>query len=149
MPCFHEHNTVDYAWKSAEINPASAWVIAPFRAIGWVFDGAANWLQGVLNILQNPQLVLLHAATGGVFLSLLRNQYAVALVDDQVVYDFFFGRVVVLRAAKNELRNERQRQYLFDLPFCPKRSCFRCFNHLGFLDKICSHCYINVQSATF
>src|SRR5208282_5547080 len=115
--------------KRAECNSASAWVVAPFRTVGWVLDGAANWLQGVLNVLQNPQLVFLHGATGGVFLSFLRNQDAVAFVDDQVIYDFFFGRVIVLGAAKNELRNERQGQDIFDLPFCPKSPGCRCFCH--------------------
>src|ERR1700685_63279 len=100
MPRFHEHNSVDYVGKRAECNPASAWVVAPFRTVGWVFDGAANRLQGVLNVPQNTQLVFFHGATGGVFLSFLRNQDAVAFVDDQVIYDFFFGRVIVLGAAK-------------------------------------------------
>ena len=123
---------MDYPGECLEFNSASAWMIAPFRAVVRVFDGAANRLQGVLNILQNPQLILLHSASG-VFLSFLRNQDAVTFVDDQMIYNFFFGWIVVLRAAKNELRNERQRQYLFDPAFQPKAFVFSLLRPCGVL----------------
>ena len=37
-PRFHQRNSVDYVGKSADWNPASAWVVTPLRTVVWLSD---------------------------------------------------------------------------------------------------------------
>lgn len=132
---FSESYTMHYRRQRIELKPSATGMFTPLRPVSRVSNDTTNWFQCVLDIFQHPPLIAGYIALIGVLLCFLGEKDALLPVNNQVVNDFLFVRVIMLWTPKHKFGDNRNRKQCLDLQLGRSHVGSQCGDSGGFSDR--------------